>query len=186
MEWFLKEVVEWSKFELLIDSNIFWVDIVMKAAYNFLDKGYFFFKLDDTKNIILQYTTKEEVKDSPMEVIWNFSDSLLEVYLRNKLEIDNKVIREAIVTKAINGPIDTANFISLDTNTAPSADATEFDKSIDDILKEIENDPELKIDEAEIEKILKEIEEEGKNDVKKPTITIDPNAIQDAKKKFQN
>jgi CBS-domain-containing membrane protein len=37
----------------------------------------------------------------------------------------------------------------------------DFDKDIDEILKEIENDPELKIDEDEIEKILKEIEEES-------------------------
>jgi hypothetical protein len=35
---FLKEVIEKEKFELLIDKNIFEKDIVLKAAYNFLDK----------------------------------------------------------------------------------------------------------------------------------------------------
>jgi hypothetical protein len=59
MKIFLKELVKDTKFELIIDSNIFSKDIVLKAAYNFLDKGYFFFKIDLDKNIILQFTRKE-------------------------------------------------------------------------------------------------------------------------------
>jgi hypothetical protein len=57
------------------------------------------------------------VKDTPESVIGNFSDSLLETALRVKLEEDNKNIREAIVLKAINGPLDTDNFVSLDTDS---------------------------------------------------------------------
>jgi len=41
MEWFLNQVVKWEKFELLIDTKIFKKDIVLKAAYNFLEKHYF-------------------------------------------------------------------------------------------------------------------------------------------------
>jgi CBS-domain-containing membrane protein len=63
----------------------------------------------------------------------------------------------------------------------------DFDKDIDEILKEIENDPDLKIDEEEIERILKEIEDETENmEEEKPKITLDPNAFSDVKKKFQN
>ena len=58
-------------------------------------------------------------------------------------------------------------------------------KDIDEILREIENDPDLKIDEDEIAKILAEIEEESKNfDIPEPTITLDTNAIKDVKAKF--
>jgi hypothetical protein len=35
---FLKEALDGDKVELLIDKNIFSKDIVLKAAYNFLDK----------------------------------------------------------------------------------------------------------------------------------------------------
>ncbi|MDR2640889.1 MAG: hypothetical protein LBC61_06435 [Candidatus Peribacteria bacterium] len=49
--------------------------------------------------------------------------------------------------------------MSLDTDNQ-NGNQIDFDKDIDEILKEIENDPELKIDEEEIERILKEIEEE--------------------------
>jgi CBS-domain-containing membrane protein len=49
--------------------------------------------------------------------------------------------------------------VSLDTDNQ-NGNQIDFDKDIDEILKEIENDPELKIDEEEIERILKEIEEE--------------------------
>jgi len=148
MESFLKFTSEENKFELLIDKNIFWKDIILKASYNFLDRGHFFFKLDKNENIILQFTKKQDC---------DFSDELLAVYLRDKLERDNKVIREAIVTAAIWNSLDTRNFIEL--NTSENKDSNiNFDKDIDDILKEIESDPDLKIDWSEIEKILKEIE----------------------------
>jgi His-Xaa-Ser system protein HxsD len=115
METFLKEAIEGQNFELLIDAKIFSKDIILKSAYNFLDKGYFFFRHDDVQNIILQFTKKSDVDTDPKIIIGEYSDELLDVYLRDKLEKDNKVIREAIVEKAINGPLDTQNFVSLDT-----------------------------------------------------------------------
>lgn len=188
MEKFLKEVVEWNKFELTIDTNIFSKDIVLKAAYQFLERGYFFFKIDENKNIVLQFTTREGNKEKPKKVISDFSDSLLETTLRSKLEIDNKVIREAIVEKAINGPLDSSNFVTLDTDKIDENQENnqiDFDKDIDDILKEIENDPELKIDEEEIEKILKEIEEETESEAEKPVLSVDKEAFENMKKKFK-
>jgi hypothetical protein len=38
MESFLKEIIEGEKFELLIDTNIFNKNIILKTAYNFLDR----------------------------------------------------------------------------------------------------------------------------------------------------
>ncbi len=191
MEAFLKKIVDWNKFELTIDTKIFSKDLVLKTSYNFLDLWYFYFKMS-WNNIVLQLTKKSWDKRDLEDIIWDFSSSLLETYLRDKLERDNKSIREAIVEKAINGPLDANNFVSLDTDKWQEAweqtqqNQIDFDKDIDEILKEIENDPELKIDEEEIEKILKEIEEESESEASaKPSIKIDPNAVKNAKKNFK-
>lgn len=186
MEQFLNKQINWNAFELLIDKNIFSKDIVLKAAYNFLDRGYFFFKLNEDKNIILQFTPKDWVNENPEKIIWDFTDELLSVYLRDKLEHNNKDIREKIVGAAIANSIDSANFIELDTNKQEQ-NQIDFDKDIDEILREIENDPELKIDEEEIERILREIEEETASmEQDEPKINLDTNSIKDAKAKFQN
>ncbi|MDP5038879.1 MAG: hypothetical protein NWP80_00345, partial [Candidatus Gracilibacteria bacterium] len=98
---FLKEVVTGEKFELLIDSKIFPLNIVLKASYSFLDRGYFFFKYDENNNLILEFNKKENFE--PQKIIIDFSDELLSVLLGDNLEKNNKVIRDAIVLKAING-----------------------------------------------------------------------------------
>ncbi len=186
MEAFLKETIEWQNFELLIDTQIFPKDIILKSAYNFLDRGYFFFKYNEDKNIILQFTKKSEIELDPKVIIGEYSDELLDVYLRDKLEKDNRVIRETIVQKAIAWPLDTENFVSLDTQNTQEQNQIDFDKDIDEILKEIENDPDLKIDEEEIENILKEIEQETESEVSKPELKIDPANIAGAKDMFKS
>jgi len=188
MEAFLNEIISWEQFELVIDSKIFTKDIVLKAAYVFLDRWYFFFKIDNDKNIILQFTKKEDNKEEPKKIIWDFSDELLSTYLRDKLEHDNKDIREKIVWAAISNSLDSNNFDTTINEDNREENQIDFDKDIDEILKEIENDPELKIDEAEIDKILKEIEEETESEIETPksTITIDPEAVKKAKEQFKN
>ncbi len=183
---FLKKEVKWNCFELSIDGAIFEPIIVMKAAYMFLDQGYFFFKKWANTSIILQFTPKDGIKTKPETIIWDYSDELLNVYLRDRLEKENKTIREFIVQSAINNAIDQKNFVSIDTNNGQkSGNQIDFDKDIDDILREIENDPDLKIDEAEIAKILKEIEEETQSEIKNTTV-LDPKKVKDAKKQFQD
>lgn len=183
MENFIKKEIDGNKFELLIDTNIFSKEVVMKASYNFLDRWYFFFKIDENQNIILQFSKKDWEMDSEEKIIWEFSDELLSVSLRINLELENKFIREAIVWAAILNSVDSANFVELNTDRQEQ-NQIDFDKDIDEILREIENDPELKIDEAEIERILREIEEETTD--KEESITLNPNAIKDVKTKFQD
>lgn len=191
---FLKKELDGNLFELLIDSTIFLPDIILRAAYNFLDRGYFFFKLDVDGNTILRFTPKDGAIESSEAIIGAYSDELLNVYLRDKLEKENKTIRETIVNAAIANSLDIQGFVSIDTenqygheNDNWIVNMIDFDKDIDEILREIENDPELKIDEAEIERILKEIEEETRSEIlSEPKIIIDPNKVQDAKKKFQS
>jgi His-Xaa-Ser system protein HxsD len=190
MEKFLKTIVDWEKFELLIDTKIFSKDIILKTAFWFLDKWYFFFKLDNDSNILLHYTKKSWVEENPEKIIWDYYDSLLEMYLRDKLEKDNLNIREAIVLKAINWPLDFNNFVTLDTDNITKnteKNQIDFDKDIDDILREIENDPDLKIDEEEISRILREIESEEKSESKlpNPNIGINIQWIKDAKQRFK-
>ena len=190
MEYFLNSEVNWNKFELIIDKDIFNKDIILKASYNFLDKWYFFFKLDKKWNIIVQFTPKDWISEKPENIIWDFSDELLAVYLRNKLEKDNKKIREKIVWAAIANSIDINWFVELDTdrnNDNQENNQIDFDKDIDEILKEIENDPDLKIDEEEIERILKEIEDETEVENKDiwNEIKLDPKAAKEQKKKFK-
>lgn len=191
MHSFLQAQSDEARFELLIDTQIFPKEIILKAAYNFLDKWYFFFAHNSEGNIILQYSSKPDVTLAPQEVIWEFSDSLLETLLRDKLEKDNKVIRETIVQKAINGPIDPNNFVTLDTDAGDNVgwnanqNEIDFDKDIDEILKEIENDPDLKIDEQEIENILKEIEQETNSDIMKPKLSLNPDGLKNAKDMFK-
>jgi len=184
MEKFLNEIIEWEKFELLIDWSIFNKDIVIKAAYNFLDKGYFFFKKNSEDNIILQFTKKQWEETLPEIIINEFFDELLNVYLRDKLEKDNKEIREKIVWAAIANSLDSKDFIEINTDNLDNQNQIDFDKDIDEILKEIENDPDLKIDEEEIERILKEIEDESKEE--EIEITLDINAVKDVKNKFKD
>ncbi len=184
---FLKEVIDWEKFELLIDKNIFDKDIVLKAAYSFLDKWYFFFKLDEEWNLLLEFTRKSWVLEEPKNIVLEFSDELLSVYLRDKLEKENKEIREKIVWAAIANSLDQNNFVELNTDNNYEQNQIDFDKDIDEILREIENDPELKIDEEEIERILREIEEETASELEdEPKLTLNPNNIANAKKMFQD
>ena len=201
MEAFLNEIVKWDKFELLIDTKIFSKEIVLKSAYVFLDRGYFFFKLDNDNNITLQFTKKEESKEDSKKIIWDFSDELLNNSLRETLFENNKEIRTEIITSALQNSLreaelpnnwnwyeDTSEnyFDNWWSSNQWNDNQIDFDKDIDEILKEIENDPELKIDEEEIEKILKEIEEETENEVEeKPTITVDPEAVKNMKEKFK-
>lgn len=184
MENFLKEIIDWEKFELLIDTNIFDKNVILKAAYNFLDKWYFFFKLDNNNNIIVQFSKKTEYKGESKNVLLDFTDELLSVKLRNDLEIINKEIREKIVSAAISNSLDVNNFSSINTDSNHEQNQIDFDKDIDDILKEIESDPDLQIDEDEIAKILQEIEEESKED-NITKISIDIEAVKKVKENFK-
>lgn len=179
---FISKNHENNRLELLVDGSIFPDSIAMKAAYTFLDRCYFFFKKDGD-NTIVQIHPKENQRWSGEAFALEYSDELLATLLRDKLEKENKTIRETIVKRALSSYLDEENFVSGDLWAgSPQID---FDKDIDEILKEIENDPDLQIDEDEINKILAEVEEETKKS-KTSNPTIDPNKVKDVKKNFQN
>ncbi len=180
MQHFLSKNIENGRLELLIDTTIFSQSIAMKAAYAMLDKAYFFFRTNDT-SFFVQITPKEwQVWDAEKFAL-EYSDELLAYSLRVQVETENKLVRETIVRRALGSYADLPNFTSIDT-TDTSKKQIDFDKDIDEILREIENDPDLKIDEAEINRILAEIEAETQQ-IQKPK--LDPNKLKDVKKNFQ-
>lgn len=101
--------------------------------------------------------------------------------MRSLVESENKSVRETIVRRALGSYADLPNFTSI--TPADITTQTPYDKDIDEILREIENDPDLKVDEEEINRILAEIENEAQ-EMKKPK--IDTNKLKDVKKNFQN
>lgn len=140
--------------------------------------------------MIVQYTPKEWVKQDPEKIISEFSDTLLETSLRDTLEKENRVIREAIITKALYWVHEEPeeNFTpTIDLWDPNKQESTlDFDRDIEDIIKEIENDPDLQIDEDEIQKMLDEIENDTSNSPDlKPTFTVDPSHIDSIKDQFK-
>lgn len=180
MKQFIREDYENHSVELLIDTQLFEPTVAMKAAYVFLDRAYFFFSLS-WEGLVVQIQPKNTDGWDAKKFANEYSDELLAMLLRVKVENENKVVRETIVKRALGSYADLPNFKTVDLGQNPSSQI-DFDKDIDEILKEIENDPDLKIDEDEINKILAEIEEEEKAS-KKPTLDI--NKLKDVKKNFQ-
>ena len=178
---FLSQNTDNKRLELLLDHRIFHDTVVLKSAYTFLDRAYFFFQKKDD-DMIVQIQPKEWEVWSAEKFALEYSDELLATCLRFQIEKENKDIRETIVRRALGSYADLPNFTSIPTVPTNQID---FDKDIDEILREIENDPELKIDEEEINKILAEIEAETAlmNQPKVPV--IDPNKLKNVKKNFQ-
>lgn len=182
MKNFLSKNTENGKLELLIDTTLFSSQIAMKAAYCFLDKAYFFFYTHDTASLLVQITPKEWQWWDAEKFALEYSDELLSYTLRLQVETENRVVRETIVRRALGSYADLPNFVAGDPSSS-HAWQIDFDRDIDEILREIENDPELKIDEDEISRILAEIEAEVQPS-KKPI--LDPNKLKDVKKNFQH
>lgn len=183
MHQFLSQNLENNRLEVIVDSLIFSQNIALKAAYMFLDRAYFFFARSGD-NILVQIYPKEGQRWSAEVFALEYSDELLATLLRDKIEIENKTIRETIVRRALGSYADLPNFTTIPVE--PKNTQIDFDKDIDEILKEIENDPDLKIDEAEISRILAEIEMETQSEISQSKPKIDPSKLKNVKKNFQH
>lgn len=177
---FLSVSTDSDRTEFLIDTQLFSPVIAMKAAYVLLDRAYFFF-FTRPDWLMVQVSPKVWQDWSAERFTLEYSDELLAYALRARVELENKEVRETIVRRALGSYADLPNFTSVD--PIASSPQIDFDKDIDEILREIENDPELKIDEAEINRILAEIDSETQA-LKKPK--LDPNKLKDVKKNFQH
>lgn len=150
MSFLLKEIITDKEFELLIDSSIFEKNIILKAAYCFLDKWYFLFKKDENNNIILNFIKKDWVEEKTKKIILDFTDELLNTTLRKVIETENREIKNMIFNKALSSSLDSENYVQF----SPTKDNIQLENEVDEILDELANDPELKIDEEEMKKII--------------------------------
>jgi His-Xaa-Ser system protein HxsD len=108
---FLSQNHENNRLELLVDGSIFPDSIAMKAAYTFLDRCYFFFRKEGNSTVV-QIHPKENQRWSGETFALEYSDELLATLLRDRLEKENKTIRETIVKRALASYLDEPNFVS--------------------------------------------------------------------------
>ncbi len=162
MKKFLRELVHDETFELLIDTSLFSEEIIMNAAFNLQNLGYFSFQKNEDARMILSFTRKSGVKLPAKEILGRYNNQLLEVALRDKVEKQNKTIREAIVLKALTGPLDSQNFVSFDS-----------DEIVQDVAggKNSSNSPKKK-------------SKNTATKLKKPQISTNTKALKNAKKQF--
>ncbi|MCH2188894.1 hypothetical protein MK079_03635 [Candidatus Gracilibacteria bacterium] len=183
MENFIRYTHEDNGFECVIDTKIFSQEVVLKTAFGFLEKAYFFFQYDTSGMLIVQCYKKDEAYN-PKNILLDFSDELLNVTLRVQLEERNKTARDAILLQAFRGALDPSRFVQTNvSDTTPTGDSDDLNTKIAETLKELENDPELQLEEAEIKQLMesaRSIENE------RSQITLDPKNIINAKKSFSN
>lgn len=172
MKKFIKKTTK-SDFEIeyLIDWEIFEINTVMKAAYELVDKVYMFFS-KQWNDMIAQFSLKDKNLDLE-EIVKSFWEEL--VYHKLRYDIDKKYwkTREKILNTALwfwvsleEIKTDLDNISTYyqrlnQTNEIDDLPPEPEKRSIEDIVKDIESDPDFEEDKDEIISILREIEEES-------------------------
>ncbi len=89
---------------VFVDSELYSLESVYDAAYNFLDKAYVLLDGDPETVIKVQLRGKEEMDKDELENLANeFFNELINTGIREKIFKDNKKIREYIVSAALIG-----------------------------------------------------------------------------------
>ena len=170
---FIKTVKKWP-YEVILKVNwkLFNDKIVLKAAYELVDKVYMFFDIDGDYYKVY-FKLKPEIKENIEDIVASFGEEL--VFHRLRYDLDRKYwkLREKIIETALGFGL-TLEDVKKDLDEVMEKLKQlplnqwwwqvnqEEPKSIDEIIKEIENDPDFADDKDEIISILKEIEEEEK------------------------
>ena len=90
------------KKEIIVKKELYTLSSAMKAAYNYIDEAYIFFKEIDENT----YTIEFEIKNfnSDLEIlIKNFKNELLHEKIRENISLETKNIRELILARALYG-----------------------------------------------------------------------------------
>jgi len=160
MQEFIKKL-EKSEFqvEMLVDGKIFDEDVMLKAAYELVNDVYMFFKTQGD-DYIVQFKLKNEKKTLD-DVVNAFGEEL--VYHRLRKDIDQKTwsVRTKIVEAALWYGLTLEEIKDDIYNLSAPIDEEDSqnnaERSVEDIIADIENDPEFADDKDEIINILKEI-----------------------------
>lgn len=95
------ELVNEKEALVRIDPGIYEKEIIYGAAYNFLDKAYFFLSGDPQKEIRIRIKIKGE--EDPEEMAQTFLNELISVGLRIKLAEKNKALRDYYLAYSLLG-----------------------------------------------------------------------------------
>lgn len=90
------------KKELIFKKSVYTLSSAMKAAYNYIDEAYIFFKEMDENT----YMMEVETKDSNLNLetlIRNLKNELLHEKIRETISVESKNIRELILARALYG-----------------------------------------------------------------------------------
>lgn len=99
-----------------IDTNLFDINVIYKTAYWFTEKFYIFFKKQEDL-IIVEARAKDEFKEIKLEQIaGEFSNSLLDFKLREKIFIETRSIRDSLVAKAFSEGAKTKDIEGINSN----------------------------------------------------------------------
>jgi His-Xaa-Ser system protein HxsD len=173
---FVETIEKWPYDVLLrVNGKIFNDQVVLKAAYELVDKVYMFFDVDGDYYKVY-FKLKPNVEVDLENIVNSFGEEL--VFHRLRYDLDKKYgkLREKIIETALwfgltledikkdlEEVIEKVKELPLNHINQNKNEQINETKSIDDIIKEIENDPDFVEDKDEIISILKEIEEEEKN-----------------------
>lgn len=180
-----KKIEKWNyEFEMLIDGAIFSTNVVLKASYELVDKVYMYF-LKNWNDTIVYF--KQKNKDLDIEDVINWFWEEL-VFQKLKFDLDNQtwklrnnIIETAIwfwltlddMKKDVDEMIEKVNFkkdVIVDSPNVQNKENVKLNpqqnskKSIDEIINDIENDPDFIDDKDNLINILKEIDEKEKKE----------------------
>ena len=171
------------KLECKVDSKIFNDKIVLKAMYELVDKVYMFIETTKNGNYKVFFKLKSGVEEKIDHIVDTFGEELVYHKLRSDLDKKTWKLKEKIISTAlgfwltyndikedieeITNKLTQLQNIDYNINGSEGYSECNFkekekNKSIDDIIAEIKNDPDFEEDKDEIISILKEIEEDDK------------------------
>jgi len=85
-----------------LNSNIYELSCIMKAAYNFIDDFYLFFDYESEDTIRVDFKSKQDRTSKEVEmIIGEFHNELLNQSIRYKVSKETKNIRELILGRAL-------------------------------------------------------------------------------------
>lgn len=85
-----------------VDETIYDLDVIMGAAYLFLDRCYVFLDREADKRVSVVLRTREAATEEALyEMAGNFSNELLNQALRKQIGESNAKIREFIMARAL-------------------------------------------------------------------------------------
>lgn len=104
MEKNIKADVVNNQVQVKIDPKVYTLETIYGAAYNLLEKAYFYFDKESQGKIIVQITGKgKSNKKELRSLAKEFLNELISVGLRNSIAKENKKIREYIISTALLG-----------------------------------------------------------------------------------